>query len=241
MYICAIQCAYDFAQLGWNTAHTGGITIWVHGYNVEIDIESAGGGHRLDYGQILLGLYETMVDIAAQSRFCQVSTTLVRYGRRIGFLSLEKARQTTLGSNGADVANSSLLTGASQSITVTYPSGYIVDRDDRSFSVSYIYTDFLVNSKDVFLAILDGLVTAGQFSPGTPFQSLNAMSPSGNCAITIVEVDQVSYSYVTRALKLVRDIMVMQKKFGEMTFELKLEGRTIASGSVKLANQRSEA
>ena len=241
MYVCAIQCAYDLAQLGWNTAFTGGMTIWVDGFDVEIDIESSGGGHHLDYGQILLGLYETVVDIAAQSRFCQVSTTLVRYGRRIGFLSFEKERQTTLGSNLTNVANSSLLTGASRSISVTYPSGYIVDRDDRRFSVSYIYSDLLVNSKDVFLAIVDGLVTAAQSSPGTPFQSLDAMSPSGNCAISIVEVDHCNYSYVTRALKLVRDIMVMQKKFGEMTFELKLEGRTIASGSIKLASHRSDA
>ena len=241
MYICAIQCAYDLAQLGWNTAYTGGMTIWVDGFNVEIDIESAGGGHHLDNGQILLGLYETMVDIAARSRFCQLCTTLVRYGRRIGFLSLEKARQSTLRGNVANIANSSLLTGASQSSTVTYPSGYIVDRDDRSLSVSYTYFDFLINSKDIFLAIIDGLVTAGQFSPDTPFQSLNAASPSGACVITIVEVDQVNYNYVTRALKLVRDIMVMQKKFGEMTFELRLEGRTIASGAVKLASQRSEA
>ena len=241
MYICAIQCAYDLAQLGWNTAHTGGMTIWVDGFDVEIDIESSGGGHHLDYGQILLGLYETMVDVAARSRFCQATTTLVRYGRRIGFLSLEKARQRTLRSNLTNVANTTPLTGAPPSTSLTYPSGSITDRDDRSFSVSYVYFDFLINSKDVFLAIIDGLVTAGQSSPDTAFQSLDAMGPSGICAISIVEVDQVNYNYVTRSLKLVRDIMVMQKKFGEMTFELKLEGRTIASGSLKLASHRSEA
>ena len=217
------------------------MTIWVHGFNVEIDIESIGDVHHLDYGLILLGLYETMVDIAAQSHFCQASTTLLRYGRRIGTLTLEKARQRTLGGNLTNIANSSLLTAASQSISVTYPSGSITDRDDRSFSVSYIYSDLPINSKDIFLAIIDGLVTAGQSSPNTLFQSLYALSPSGNCLIRIIAVDQVNYSYVTRALKLVRDIMVMRKKFGEMTFELKVEGRTVASGSVKLANQRSEA
>lgn len=241
MYTCAIQCAYDLAQLGWNTAHTGGMTIWVHDFNVEIDIETAGGGHRLDYGQILLGLYETMVDIAARSRFCTVSTTLLRYGRRLGFLSLEKATQSMLGSNVTDVANSSLLMESSHSMAVTYPSGSITDRDDRSFSVSYIYSETLINSKDVFLAIIDGLVTAGHSSPGTPFQSLNAMSPSGTCVISIVQVDQAKYSHVTKALRLVRDILVMQKRFGEMALELKVDGRTIASGSVELASVRSEA
>ena len=241
MYICAIQCAYDLAQLGWNQAFTGGFTISVHGFNVEIDIERVGHVHHLNYGQILLGLYETIVDIAAESRFCEVSTTLLRYGRRIGTLKLENPRPRTLGGNMSNVANSSQLTAASQSIAVTSRSGSITDRDDRSVSVSYTYSDSLINSKDVFLAIIDGLVNAGQFSPGTPFQSLYAFSPSGNCMIRIAKVDQVNYNYVTRALKLVRDIMVMQKKFGEMTFELKLERRTIASGSVKPASHSSEA
>ena len=241
MYICAIQCAYDFAQLGWNKAFTEGMTIWVHGFDVEIDIEAAGAVNHLSHGLILLGLYETMANIAAQSRFCQLSTSLLRYGRRIGLLSVEESKQLTLGGNVTDVANSSQLTAASQSIAVTSTSGSITDRDDRSFSVSYIYSDLPINSKDVFLAIIDGMVTAGQSSPGTPFQSLHAMSPSGNCLIRIIRVDQVNYSYVTRALKLVRDIMVMRKKFGEMTFELKVEVRTIASGSVKPASHRSEA
>ena len=241
VYVCAIQCAYDFAQLGWNEALTGGMTIWVHGFNVEIDVEAAGDVHRLNHGHILLGLYATMVDIAAQSHFCQVSTTLLRFGRRIGIVSVETAIQRTLGSNVTNVANSSQLTAASPSIAATDPSGSIIDRDDRSFSVSYTYSDSPINSKDVFLAIIDGLVTAGQSSPGTPFQSLNAMSPSGNCAVNIIEVAQVDYRHVTKALKLVRDIMIMRKKFGEMTFALKVAGRTIASGSVKPAGHRSDA
>ena len=241
MYICAIQCAYDIAQLGWNQALTGGMTIWVHGFNVEIDIEAAIDVHRLNHGLILLGLYATMVDIAAQSHFCQASTTLLRFGRRIGTLKVETTRQRTLGSNMTNVAHSSQLTAVPQSIAATDQSGSIIDRDDRSFSVSYIYSDSPINSKDVFLAIIDGLVTAGQSSPSTPFQSLHAMSPSGNCLIKIVEVAQVNYNYVTKGLRLVRDIMVMQKKFAEMTFELKVEGRTRASGSVKPASHRSEA
>ena len=245
MYLCAIECAYEFAQLGWNRALRRSATVWADGFNTQIYIETAGDAHgsfHLDTGQILSGLYDTMVDVSAQSRFCEVSTTLSLYGRRTGLLVLEKRRPSTLGGHGTNAANSSLLTASSQSNAATYPSGSIVDRDDQSFSLSYAYSGVSINSKDVFLAIIDGLTIAGQSPPSTPFKSLNAVSPSGICVISIVEVDQVKYSYVTKALRnLVRDIMVTLKKFGEVTFKLMLEGRTMAAGSIKLASHISEA
>ena len=204
-------------------------------------MQAVGDVLHLNYGRILLGLYETMVDISAQSRFCEVRTTILLYGRRNGVLSLVKKRPKTLGGNETNLAASSLLTGAPQSIAATYPSGSIPDSYDQRVSISYTYSDSSINSKDVFLAIIDGLVVAGQSSRGTPFESLNAMSPSGNCVISIVAVDQANYSHATTALRLVRDIMVTLKKFGEVTFELKSNKRTMAAGSVKLASHRSEA
>lgn len=227
--------------MGWNRAFTGGATVALDAFNVEIHMQAVGHVLQLDYGQILLGLYEIMVDISAQSRFCEVFTTLSLYGRRNGFLSLENKRPKTLGGNETNLAEPSLLTGAPQSIAATYPSGSIADSYDQRVSLSYTYSDLSINSKDVFLAIIDGLVVAGQSSPGTPFESLNAMSPSGDCVISIVAVDQANYSHATTALRLIRDITVTLKKFGEVTFELKFKKRTMAAGSVKLASHRSEA
>ncbi|KAF6217456.1 hypothetical protein HO133_006794 [Letharia lupina] len=244
VYLCAIDCMYHFAQIGWHEALAGGLTVWVDGFDVEIDVESEQGPTgplKLETSNIIQGLYETMLDVSAGSHFCEVLTTLSLHRRQLGTLVIERRAPRTLEKGSANTTNTGLTKASAQGNTVTYPSGYITDSNDHSFSTSYTYSGTRINSKDVFLAVLDALATAAQFSPSTPFRSLTALSASGNCVINIVEVDsqfQVNYSFVTKALRvMVLDIMVTLRNFGEVTFQLKWKALNIAEGSIQLAGQ----
>ncbi len=244
VYLCALDTMYKFAQTGWSKVLVGGITIWVERFNVQIDIESEGMAHgstKLETSHIVLGLYQTMVEVAARSHFCETLTTLTMHGRQIGRLIIEKRTQRTVEGGGSDAINLTLVEASPQGNAVTYPSGHFIDPDDPDFSISYTYSGARINSKDIFLAVLDALATSAQFSPLTPFSSLSIISPSGDCAVNIVGIDggfPVNYSFVTKTLRIVvMEIMVKLGKFEEIELQLKYEDFMMASASFKLADR----
>ena len=237
---------YHFAQLGWDSPLAQSVTYWAEGYNVQIGIESAQGSHgsiRLATNHIVIGLYTTMLDVAALSRFCEVHTTLSQHQRKIGRLLIEKRTSSTLEQGGTNAINIILNKGSLQGSALTYPSGRVIDPDDSNFEVVYTYTGARLNSKDVFLGVLDALAIAAQFDRLTFFESLNVISPSGACKISIMAIQsssfRVRYSFVTRALLImIRDIMIYLKNFGEVTLQLEWKRSAVAEVSVKSADHR---
>lgn len=228
----------------------GALTVWSSGFDVEIDIESSRGAHGsvpLETVHIVSGLYETIVDVVAQSRFCEVHTTLLLHRRQIGILLLQKRSPTrTLATGGANATSSVSVDSVAQENAVVYPSGTFTDPDDAAFSLSYTYSGVRINSKDIFLAVLDALATAAQFSRVKYFQSLTAVSPSGSCAISIVanlgSIFRVNYSFVTKALRfLIVDVMVPLGKFEGLTLQLKWETSEMAEMSVRLGDHGTAA
>lgn len=244
VYLCAVDFMYLYAQSGWYKQISGGFTVWVAGFNVEIDIENSQGPQgslQLQTNHVVLGLYDTITDVAAHSRFCKVLVTLSLHRRQIGSLVIEEKTPQGSGKGEAVAANPALGTVSSPSNAVTYPSGEITDRDDISFSISYTYSGTNINSRDIILAVLDALATAAQSAPGTPFRSLDAKSVSGICLLSMLQVEnplfKVNYSYVTKALRtIILDIMVPLRKFGEMTVQLNWEAVKMAEGSIRLAD-----
>ena len=240
VYLSAIECIYYFTFKEWNERLPQGFTIWVDGYNVEIDVHNSQGPHGLHLStiQIVLGLYDTILDLSANSRFCEVVTTISLYGRQVGILSIQEKNQWTLKEGEIHSTGPTLVKGPSNTNTLSYPSGHVTDVEDPRFSISYTYSGIRINSKDVFIAVLDALAMAAQFSPAVPFGSLTGKSASGSCVISIVETDspfQVNFSYVTKALRtVVVEIMVRLRKFGELRFQLQWQGGKMAEGSIKL-------
>ena len=235
---------YHFAQLGWDKPLAQSITYWAEGYNVQIGIDSAQGSYgsiRLATNHIVIGLYTTMLDVAALSRFCEVHTTLSLHQRKICVLHIEKKTSATLEQGGTNATNLLLDKGSLQGSVLTYPSGRIIDPDDPNFEIAYTYSGARLNSKDVFLGVLDALATAAQFNRLTFFESLNVNSPSGSCTISILAIQsssfRVKYSFVTRALLImITDIMIHLKNFGEVTLQLEWKRSSMAELSVKSAD-----
>ena len=244
IYLCAIDFMYQFAQTGWNKRLSGGFTVWLDRYDVEIDIESVHQQHgsvQLQTCHIVLGLYETIREVSAQSRFCEVLTALSLHRRQIGSLAIQRKTPQKTKTVGVNATSSSTVMDFSSNDVPTYPSGSIIDLDDRRFNISYMFTGIRINSKDIFLAVLDALATAARFPANTLFQSLNAASPSGACVISLtVDSSQstLSYSFITKTLRgIVIHVMVVLRKFEEITFQLNWQANKMVEGSVRLADQ----
>ena len=247
VYLSAIDFMYQFAQIGWHKELDGGLRVWAEGFDVEVNIRALRGPQNplaLQTVHIVFGLYETIVDVAAQSRFCDVVTTLWLHRRRLGYLRIEKRMPEKL-TSGTDDTNLTVVKAFPQSNDGTYPSGQFIDPDDPEFSIHYTFSGARIDSKSIFLAILGGLAASAQYSPDRGFRSLHTISPSADCVIDIIEIDasfEVNYSFVTKALRMmITDIIVPLRKFEEVTFQLKWLASTIAEGSIKLANRGAVA
>ena len=228
--------------MGWNKKLERALTVWTESFDVQIDIapsQMSFGSIPLVTNHVVSGIYETIVDVAAKSRFCEVLSTLSLHMRHIGTMRIEKVTPRTLDAE----ANVTLLTIAdvhSQSNDITYPSGRYKDPDDVEFSIDYEYSGARINSKDIFLVVIDALATAAQSSPDTLLNSIHAVSPSGDCVINIAKVggrSKINYSFVTKALRLlITDIMVKLRKFEEIGFRLNWDASVVAEASIKLAD-----
>ena len=230
---------YHYAQIGWYSQIDGGFTVWSGDFDVQIDIESSASGLRLENRDLLSGLYKTILEAATLSRFCETNATLLLYQRQIGLLSIETRQpRMLLDAEGTHVTNWTGLEVSPQSNAVTYPSGKFVDPQEPDFSVSYTYSGARINSRGIFLVVIEALAIAARSSPLTPVARLHVMSPSGECVLTLVKVEdraKVNYSYITKALRiLVKDIMVKLKKFEEIAIQLRWQDFLIAEGSIKL-------
>ena len=242
----AINFMYHFAQRKWNKRLSGGLTVWVETFSVEIDVEAVRAQRAstgLQTSHIVVGLYQTIPEVSDQSRFCEVLTTLSLQGRQIGSLAIQKRISGTERKGGFNATSSLMVKDFLSTNAATYPSGQIIDVDDPPFTISYTFSGIRINSKDIFLAVLDALATAAPFPTNTPFRSLDAISASGDCVISIAvdsSQSQLSYSYVTKALReLITSVMVVLRKFEEVTFQLNWRAEKMVEGSIRLADHRS--
>lgn len=244
IYLTAIDCMYDFAQEEWHEPQTLILTFRSVGFDVQIEIEPAQTALQLRVNHVILGIYDTILDVAAKSRFCETLSTISLHGRHVGTLRIENKTPTIMGS-GSNATNITIADAFPRGNAVTYPKGQFDDPDDPEFSIEYIFYGGRIYSKDIFLAVLDALATAAQFTDSAPFNSLGGVSPSGDCVINIIGVDgpyQINYSFVTKALKiLIMGIMVPLTKFEEIALRLKWKGALLAEASVKMADRGAVA
>lgn len=244
MYLSAIDFMYQFAQRGWDTTLKDGFVVWAYGYDVEIDIESSQGRYgplELKTSHMVLGLYQTILQISTESKFCEVYATLSLHQRQIGTLKIQKKISQSIKANYSMNTMHNRLWGSEERpkiISATYPSGELIDSDDPRFVITYTYTGIRINSRDIFTAIIDALADSAQFSSITIFETLNARSASATCAISLSSTEspsQITYGFVTKTLRaLIWGVMVSLAKFGEMTFELKWKDVNMAQGSIRV-------
>ena len=210
---------------------------------MQLDLDSyimTRGSAQLATPHMVAGLCQTINDIAAGNRFCEVVSTLSLYQRQIGTLRFEKIPPRSL--EGGDARNLSVEDEGSLRNGITYPSGRWDDPGHTEFSMTYTFSGKPINSKGIFLAVIDALAIAAQFNQDAVFTSLRGLSTTGNCVINAVATPgptNVNYAFVTKALRLViADIMIKLNKFGEIMLQLKWRDVLMAEISVKEPGRR---
>lgn len=244
IYLIAIDCMYRFAQEEWQQPLIRIYTFRSVRYDIQMEVEPAPSVLKLENGHVVLGVYDTIVDVAAKSQFCETLSTISFHGREVGTVRIEKKMPETL-DNGSGATSFTTVDTSPQGNGMTYPKGRFDDPDEPHFSVEYIFYGGRINSKDIFLAVLDALAIAAQFKDIAPFTSLDGASPSGDCVIKILGTRgryKVNYSFVTKTLLiLIQHIMIPLVKFEEVALRLIWKGTLMANASVKMAGRGAVA
>lgn len=263
MYLTALDITYALGRAGWYDrpigpegfrAYAVGQGVWRQGYDVEIDIKNSQEPRdplQLRTCDVVTGLWQLMVQVAADDLYYETVLTLKQHYRAIGTVTVKELKlAATANSTNADatlVSTSTLPANADLALTQaspknltagpTYPTGRIVEPRDRRFTIMYTFTGTQIKSKDVFMAALGLLAGAAQYAPGAPLQSIQQVSPSKRCVITVRSFPvphQVTYGFVAYGLRpLIYWIMLPLEKFEEMTFVLEYDGYRLAEGHVK--------
>ena len=238
VFLTAIDAMCEFGDRGWNDAFITGLRIWAVGYTSEIIVDSSegpDGPFPLRASHAVLALYQMIVEMSAAIRFSEVTAMIHLGGRQIGSLRLQRLSAPV---SDHDPSNSSLDLTQARITNVSVgsgPSGTVQDREHPDFTIAYTYTGAKINSKDIFLAVLDALSLIAEhdiFSPCTT--PLKASSRSYKCEISITAIAlefQINYSFLLKGLRiLIWDVFMHYKRFGELTFEFKWKGIPIGKG-----------
>ena len=235
VFLLAIDSMYEFAGMEWDGVFVGWVRYWADGFAAEIDVEGSydpSSPLPLRTSHIVLGLYETILAMSTDVRFSEVTTTMSSQQRQLGILQI---RRLAISSNNNDTL---VDVGSPESETTRSvangPTGVIVDPDDSRFTISYSYDGGRINSKDMFIAILEALAITAEYSNATPFLSLATTSASRKCEITVSTAPSESrlrYGFVTKALRMLTwDVILRLKVFAEMKFKLNLDRQDVAEG-----------
>ncbi len=231
---------YGWAQNPWDSETDGG-TAFKDGYNVIIVMEPhqpVGAPLQLKVSHVVLGLYEGIITMLQQNRFCDLSVTLSVFQRAVGTLGM-KAKNLRIGSNASSMAGGVDLDAAFLTLGTTSNSnvleGEYTDPTDAKLKLIYSFHGTRIPSKDILTAALGGLADAAVFDSQSPCGRIKAVSESFGCIIYIgiVMGQSMTYAQATKALKWMSStIPVREKNFGEMNVQLEYDGQKIAEGYI---------
>ncbi len=157
--------------------------------------------------------------------FCQLRCKLSVSGKEIGAFSVAATDNAAIVPPSVAEPDTA---GSNASVsTFPYGRGQIVDPDNFLFVIEYRWLNKAIKPKEISLAILDALAQAAMHDKDAACQQLEAVSPGGECGIFIDRVQDkpvlkpLTYHYVTRALRLMFDeIVVPQKRWGDLYLQL---------------------
>ena len=122
----------------------------------------------------------------------------------------------------------------------TADTGRMADPEDPRFSLSWTFTGARLNSRDVFLAAMDGIAAAARFSPAKRCAQLSAATPRAGSGVVVnmssmkhPQRVRFTYHYASRALLLISRVMQAENRFGVMGFYMEYEGYKFGEGFVK--------
>jgi hypothetical protein len=219
---------YDLAQLGWEDQMLAMIASHIEGYKVLmmfINPHRPEAVPHLQVSHCVDTLFRAVSIMTDGILFCQLRCKLSVSGKEIGAFSVAMTDNAAIVPPSVAEPDTA---GSNASVsTLPYGRGQIVDPENFLFVIEYRWLNKAIKPKEISLAILDALAQAAMHDKDAACQQLEAVSPGGECGIFIDRVQDkpvlkpLTYHYVTRALRLMFDeIVVPQKRWGDLYLQL---------------------
>ncbi|KAL8709545.1 MAG: hypothetical protein Q9225_007441 [Loekoesia sp. 1 TL-2023] len=237
LYQTAIQMMYDLAQQDYTEVIHMEDSKELGNYNVLIlfvNTQVSTAPDQLRVMHCVAALYRAILVMTDGLMFCQMRSQLAIGLTDIGGLSimaLDDAAIAGTNTTNTDLINDTDVTSKSPSNRILGPSrGQIKDPENPSFVINFHFFGKPITSKEVSLAVLEGLAAAAPHPKTMGCKELEVVSPTGGCAIFVGGVAShhaFTYQWATRALKLLyQQIVVPQKNFGDLYLDLRFDGQT---------------
>ena len=113
-------------------------------------------------------------------------------------------------------------------------SGIVIDPEDLKFSISWIFDGRSVPAQEVLSSVIDGIATVAPYETDAQCAYITGVSFSGNVVFHIGQsldatllCGQISKAYIYLSI-----VILKNRKFMEMDFTLRYDGKTIGTGHV---------
>lgn len=239
VYQTAIQMMYDLAQRSW-TEHLVVVDSKQFGdYNVLIlfiNPQKPTAPRQMQTMHCVAALYRSILMMTDAVMFCLLRSHLYIQGQTIASMSITPIDDATIAGT-TNASGTALTSGVderlnSTSLTVLGADrGQIKDPLYPSFTANYYFYGKSIPIKAVSVIVLEAMAAAAPYSMNTKCPELTVLSADGGAAIlidSVVSRHEFTYKWVTRALKILYQLIVMPlKRFGDVYLELRYNDQGI--------------
>ena len=240
----------DLALHPWHDVIQSELACESFGVKAAVKPTVAGPDNRLLFSQAILALNEVAVEMIHGDNFFNTDATISLRGVLTGRISI-KFRPPFSVEDGRDDGTKA----GNGTNVLTANSGTLRDPAYPGYKINWQYQNTRINSKDIFLAVLDGMATAAQPIERARCPHLEVVSPVSRLGQAIISLNDVyvsgdvaflTYKDVIITLYLMfRDAIIGLTKFGKMSFQVYLQGSKRGEGQIEIlppvrASQSSE-
>ncbi|KAL8654306.1 MAG: hypothetical protein Q9210_001587 [Variospora velana] len=258
IYICAIQAMAQWSGPAWDSLVHDVRDIDHPGLKVGITlVPFAGPGepHQLRLSHVLMGLYQAVLEITAQSRFRVFGIRLLHVdaatGRvdTLGLMEFRPGRNSPpaaaaaapppprrIGSKRAREVSSSLAASGSENMTagvVVVVSGHFVHPVYPWLTLDWTFDGQKIRVSEIFTCILDAIISTADEPGSQQRSSVLGVSLQGDTVLHMNTVDQMRLSNQGTQnvlLMVAREIFEKERRFEEVDFRFTDHGRVAAEG-----------
>ena len=262
VYNIALDTVYRLSLHPWSGTISRAVFFSLPQYTEQVLFEpkqlSRGAVRELQTGFAILALYAGVVAMTPPTRnlFYELQVTISRDHVAVGRCTIhstpptppttlpeiqtsDRNRTVTLQPQFNSSSDSGVNTTANPLTTNT---GTYTDPEDPTFRLTYTFKNARLNSKDVFLAAIDGIAAAARNNPGKRCPQLGAASPGASSRRgVVVSISALrhprrvlfTYQYASRAMVLLTRVMQEGNRWEAVGFYVEHGGAKFGEGFVR--------
>lgn len=251
VYNIALDTIYRLSLHPWTSTISRSVFFSLPPYSEQVLFEPKqlprGAVRELQTGYAILALYAGVVAMTPPTRnlFYELQVTISKDRIQVGRCTVRSATPPNLpATQSSDLDRTVELqqTNSTGFNPLTTNTGTFTDPEDPNFRISYTFTNARLNSKDVFLAAIDGIAAAARNNPGKRCAQLSAASPgAGSRGGVVVNISSLkhprrvgfTYQYASRAILLLTRVMQGGNRWEGLGFYVEHGGAKFGEGFVR--------